>query len=144
MVESGTLARIPENRTSTMATETILAGHSHTTSSEAPFNALVTGGGRGIGAATVRKLASRGMNVLIADMAIEGKQLAQQVKEEYNVDAIYQYVDVRREKDIEMMIKVMVQRWGRLDYAANVAGICPDSGELRDDEMKVPTDLVDR
>ncbi|KAK4495988.1 hypothetical protein PRZ48_013256 [Zasmidium cellare] len=125
-----------------MATETVLAGHSNR--SGITLNALVTGGSQGIGAATVRKLASRKMNVLIADMSIEGKQLAQEIKDEYGVDAIYQYVDVRREEDIDMMIKTVVLKWGRLDYAANVAGVCLDEGEMRDDESKVSQEVLDR
>lgn len=117
-----------------------MAGPSH----DQPFNALVTGGAGGIGAATARKLASRGMNVLIADVSEEGVRVAEQIKEEYKVDVFYQHVDVRREEDISAMIKAIVERWGRLDYAANVAGICLDGAELLTDEMKVSTELFDR
>ena len=110
-----------------------------------PWTALVTGGASGIGAATARKLASRGINVMIADMADEaGKQLADEIKAEFNVDAFFQHVDVSKESDIEAMIKAIVDRWGRLDYAANVAGICKDGGDMKDDESKVPTELIDK
>ncbi|KAF2165648.1 hypothetical protein M409DRAFT_23938 [Zasmidium cellare ATCC 36951] len=131
-----------------METETQLEGHSQASTTpvaaNTTLNALVTGGAQGIGAATARKLASRGMNVLIADMSVEGKQLAQQIKDEYGVDAAYQYIDVRRGEDIDMMIKTFVSKWGRLDYAANVAGINLDGGELRDDETKVSQAVFDR
>ncbi|KXT00186.1 hypothetical protein AC578_7031 [Pseudocercospora eumusae] len=115
-----------------------------TTAADAePWSAIVTGGANGIGAACVRKLASRGINVLIADMCIDGKQLAEEVSKQYGVEAHYQHVDVRREEDIEEMIKVVVQKWGRVDYAVNAAGIMQDGVEKKDDEQKVSSEIFD-
>lgn len=109
-----------------------------------PWTALVTGGASGIGAATARKLASRGINVLIADLSVEsGTRLAEQLKQQFGVDAIFQETDVSKESDVKRMVDAAVQAWGRLDYAANVAGICPDGADLREDESLVSTDMVD-
>lgn len=109
----------------------------NTNPDEGLWSAIVTGGSNGIGAATVRKLASRGINVLIADTSINGKQLAQDVSKEYGVEATFERVDVRREEDIQRMVEVVVQKWGRLDYAVNAAGIMKDGREKKDNEGKV-------
>ncbi|KAH6988316.1 3-oxoacyl-reductase, partial [Ilyonectria sp. MPI-CAGE-AT-0026] len=106
--------------------------------------AIVTGGAGGIGSATVRKLASRGINVLIADRnEASGTKLAEEIKRDYKVDAIFHRTDINKEEDIKSMVEATVKAWGRLDYAANIAGICPDGNELRDDESKVTTDIVE-
>jgi NAD(P)-dependent dehydrogenase (short-subunit alcohol dehydrogenase family) len=112
---------------------------------ETPWTAIVTGGASGIGAATVKKLASRGINVLIADVtASAGHDLAALVKADYGVDAIFKRVDVSNEDDVKAMVATAVEAWGRLDYAANVAGICPDGDTLRNDESLVSTAMVDK
>ncbi|KAL4869731.1 hypothetical protein BDV12DRAFT_195957 [Aspergillus spectabilis] len=91
------------------------------------WSATVTGGAAGIGAAVSRKLASRGINVLIADVQTEaGEQLAAELTNTFNVDAIFVQTDVSQESDVIRMVNTAVERWGRLDYAANVAGICKD------------------
>ncbi|KAK4620114.1 Short-chain dehydrogenase [Fulvia fulva] len=127
-----------------MAAQSVMAAHTPI-ADPTPWTAIVTGGASGIGAATARKLASRGINILIADVADEtGQQLAGEIQAEFNVDAFNRPVDVSKETDIEEMIKAIVQKWGRLDYAANVAGICKDGGDMKDDESKVPTELIDR
>lgn len=112
--------------------------------SSRPWTALVTGGASGIGAATVRKLASRGINVLIADVSDgPGQKLAEQVSKEFNVEAVYQHVDVRNESEIEAMVKTVVEKWGRLDYACNAAGTNREGIEQKEDEMLVSGELLD-
>jgi NAD(P)-dependent dehydrogenase (short-subunit alcohol dehydrogenase family) len=69
--------------------------------------ALVTGGGSGIGAATVELLRARGATVVAADLrAADG------------VEAL----DVTDEAAVDALVAGIVERHGRLDLAANVAG----------------------
>jgi len=104
--------------------------------------AVVVGGASGIGAAVSAKLASRGINVLIADVQEEqGRKYAEELKNKYQVDVAFQKTDVSNEQDVETMIKVVVEKWGRLDYAANVAGISHAESQT---ETGVTTALVDR
>lgn len=92
----------------------------------------------------MRKLASRGINVLIADVNAEaGQDLAMTVTKNFQVDATYQKVDVSSEQDIKKMIEAVEQRWGRLDYAVNAAGIWADNA-FRTEEKDAPIDLVNR
>lgn len=106
------------------------------------WTAIVTGGASGIGAATARKLASRGIHVLIADVQDElGEKVAGAIKSEFQVDSIYLHVDVSREADVQRMIDTVLEKWGRLDYAANVAGFCKGD---RDSEANVSTEAIDQ
>ncbi|OAG35212.1 hypothetical protein AYO21_10610 [Fonsecaea monophora] len=111
-------------------------------SGETGFSALVTGGASGIGAAVSRKLASRGINVLIADVQDElGEKLAQEIKSAFKVEAVYLHTDVSKEADIRNMIATVVKKFGRLDYAANVAGICENT---QFEEHSITAEMVDR
>lgn len=106
------------------------------------WTAIVTGGASGIGAATARKLASRGIHVLIADVQDElGEKVAGAIKSEFQVDSIYLHVDVSKEADVQRMINIVLKKWGRLDYAANVAGFCKGD---RDSEANVSTEVIDQ
>ncbi|KAF4337284.1 2 5-dichloro-2 5-cyclohexadiene-1 4-diol dehydrogenase [Fusarium beomiforme] len=106
------------------------------------WTAVVTGGASGIGATVSRKLASRGINDLIAHVSSElGEKLAEELKSTYRVDSIFLRVDVSKEADVQKMIETVVQKWGRLDYTANEAGA---SETTQFEEHSITTDHVDR
>ena len=79
---------------------------------------LITGAASGIGAATARRLASDGAELLLADLNGEG---ARQLAQELGQESIQ--VDVTRAADIQRMFDAAYQRWGRLDVLFNNAGI---------------------
>ena len=127
-----------------MADHALLGNENCPSKTSQQWTALVTGGASGIGEATARKLASRCINVLIADVNdAAGEKLAAALKLEYGVDACYEHVDVSKEEDVKKMVEAIVERWGRLDYAANVAGICIDMPYIQD-EADCPMDMVQR
>jgi NAD(P)-dependent dehydrogenase (short-subunit alcohol dehydrogenase family) len=85
--------------------------------------ALVTGGASGIGAASARLLASHGANVVIADI---DKDAARRTSAELaNGSAAWVLVDVADADSVAAMIDFTIDRYGRLDWACNVAGIAP-------------------
>ncbi|WP_235898585.1 SDR family oxidoreductase [Parahaliea maris] len=94
---------------------------------------LITGGSRGIGAATATLAASRGYRVVINYRSQEAA--AQSV-----VDAIRQQggealalqADVAREDDVRRLFESIVDHYGRLDALVNNAGILEQQGPLRD------------
>jgi NAD(P)-dependent dehydrogenase (short-subunit alcohol dehydrogenase family) len=107
----------------------------HAKMSKRRESALVTGAARGIGFAIAKKLASRGINVLLADIEEElCNESAEQLRAEYKVDAIAIRADMTVEEDIKNMVEFAIQRWGRLDWAANNAGV---GEQLDDDEEDV-------
>ncbi|RLC95090.1 MAG: 3-hydroxyacyl-CoA dehydrogenase [Chloroflexi bacterium] len=95
-------------------------------------NAVVTGGGRGIGKAVALALAEEGANVVVCDIggAVDGsgvdKTPADEVVEEckkLGVKAIAQCGDVSKFADAEAAVKACVDNFGRIDIVCNIAGI---------------------
>ena len=81
--------------------------------------ALVTGGGAGIGEACCRRLAAGGARVAVAD---RDQAAAERVADELQ-DAIAVRVDVSDPADVDAMVAVVREQFGRLDVAVNNAGI---------------------
>lgn len=80
--------------------------------------ALVTGGARGMGAATVRLFAAEGAQVVIADvLAEEGAALAQEV------NGLFVHLDVSSETSWETALAQALARFGRVDVLVNNAGV---------------------
>jgi NAD(P)-dependent dehydrogenase (short-subunit alcohol dehydrogenase family) len=81
--------------------------------------ALVTGGGSGIGEATVRLFVAEGAAVVIADIQDDrGRRVAA----ELGPRAAYVHADVSREEDVQGAVAETVRRFGRLDCMFNNAG----------------------
>lgn len=85
--------------------------------------ALVTGGGTGVGAASVLQLAKRGYNVAVnySRSHAEAEETAAKAKA-CGVDAIAVKGSVAEDADCRAMVGQVVQRWGRLDALVNSAG----------------------
>ncbi|URE39128.1 Tasselseed2-like short-chain dehydrogenase reductase [Musa troglodytarum] len=82
--------------------------------------AIVTGGARGIGEATVRVFARHGAKVVIADMEdVAGESLAALL----GPSVSFMHCDVREEADVEHLVSSTVARHGRLDVLCNNAGV---------------------
>ncbi len=80
--------------------------------------AIVTGGAKGIGAATVRRLLAEGARVAIADVdRANGQALA----DELGTDAAFVGTDVTREDDVSAMFSATVERFGGVDILVNNA-----------------------
>ncbi len=81
--------------------------------------AVITGGGSGIGAGTVRRFVAEGARVLIADLDAErGAALA----DELGDAAAFLATDVSKEEDVAAMVAEATDLWGRLDCLFNNAG----------------------
>ncbi len=84
--------------------------------------ALVTGGGRGIGAATAQLFAQEGARVAVSDLD-EGP--AREVAEPINGLAVA--CDVSKRDQVESMVERTVKELGRLDILVACAGITRDN-----------------
>ena len=80
---------------------------------------IVTGGASGIGEACVRGLVESGHAVVIADYDIER---AERLADELGDRTLAVQVDVTVEEDSLNMVRLAVERFGRLDFAVNNAG----------------------
>ncbi|GKV06143.1 hypothetical protein SLEP1_g18067 [Rubroshorea leprosula] len=82
--------------------------------------AIVTGGARGIGEATVRLFARHGAKVVIADVEDTlGAALANSLAPAVT----FVHCDVCSEEDIENLVGSTISRYGRLDILFNNAGV---------------------
>lgn len=85
--------------------------------------ALVTGAGSGIGRASALAFARAGATVVVADVNVEaGRQVAAQI-EAMSEETLFVPVDVANEIDVAELVRIIVERYGRLDCAHNNAGI---------------------
>jgi 2-hydroxycyclohexanecarboxyl-CoA dehydrogenase len=86
-------------------------------------SAIVTGGGSGIGRATVLALALEGARVAVADIAAEN---AQRVRDEATdsgfAPAISCTVDLTERCEVEQMVKTVLEEFGQIDVLVNCAG----------------------
>ena len=89
--------------------------------------AIVTGAASGIGAATARRLAAEGANVLLTDIQDEvGSDLADDI----GANAMFQHCNVVSEADVSSAVNTAVATWGRLDIMHNNAGFGGVSGPI--------------
>jgi NAD(P)-dependent dehydrogenase (short-subunit alcohol dehydrogenase family) len=85
--------------------------------------ALVTGGARGIGAATCRELAALGAEVVVTDVLDdEGTALTDELRQSGHT-AFYRHLDVADEDAWSETVADVIARSGRMDILVNNAGI---------------------
>ena len=85
--------------------------------------ALISGGGRGQGAAEARLFASEGAKVVIGDVLdAEGARVAADIAES-GADALFVHLDVTSEEDWRTAVETAVSNFGKLDVLVNNAGI---------------------
>lgn len=89
--------------------------------------ALITGGGSGIGEATVLRFAEEGAKLVINDVdEDDAKRVAAKVKAQGG-EVLVCVADVCNKHEVESMVSQALKRFGRLDILVNNAGINRDS-----------------
>jgi NAD(P)-dependent dehydrogenase (short-subunit alcohol dehydrogenase family) len=84
--------------------------------------AIVTGGAKGIGRGIALSFAKEGADVTIADINME---LAENTAEEIRVlgqQAMVVKTDVRKENEVEEMVRKTLEKFGKIDILVNNAG----------------------
>jgi cyclopentanol dehydrogenase len=85
--------------------------------------ALISGGGRGIGAAVARLFAQEGAAIVLGQRSEqEGRTTAESIRY-HGGRAVYVRLDVTREEDWQAAVGTAVATFGRLDILVNDAGI---------------------
>jgi len=86
--------------------------------------ALVTGGASGIGRATVERLLAAGWSVVVADYnAATGTGALEAWAPKYPGRVDFVRTDVSRETEVEAAVRRVSERFGRLDFVFNNAGV---------------------
>ncbi|WP_005032011.1 SDR family NAD(P)-dependent oxidoreductase [Holophaga foetida] len=95
--------------------------------------ALITGGATGIGKATAKKLASKGITVVISGRRKEiGVEAVKEIEAVATGAAQVRFIqnDVADESAVKAMIDQIVAEFGRLDMAVNNAGLYNEAATL--------------
>lgn len=85
--------------------------------------ALVTGAASGIGRTSAQFYAREGAKVVVSDIDEVGGQETVKLIKQASGDAFFIKTDVSNPADCEKMISQTIEKYGRLDYACNNAGI---------------------
>ena len=85
--------------------------------------ALVTGGSSGLGKATALQFAREGAKVVIAARRTEQGEAIVSSITALGAEAHFVRTDVSRAMDVEAMVNAALDKFGRLDYAVNNAGV---------------------
>jgi NAD(P)-dependent dehydrogenase (short-subunit alcohol dehydrogenase family) len=96
--------------------------------------ALITGGASGIGFSCARAFAAAGAHVVLAARSLEAGRAAVAALEgesgERSGAALFVQTDVREERSVAQLVQRAVERFGRLDFAFNCAGVGGDMAPL--------------
>lgn len=92
--------------------------------------AIVTGGGNGIGKAVCQRLASDGVNLSVVDLREAAVSSTLGLISPVCPQALGLALDVRSEADMEEMVRLVSERFGKIDLLIHSAGIlrARDSG----------------
>ena len=99
--------------------------------------AVVTGAASGIGRAIALAFAAEGASVVVADLRadpIEGGRPTHEAVAEAGGQALFQETDVARWAEIDRVVSLAVERFGRLDVMVNNVAIAPDGPLLETTE----------
>jgi 3-oxoacyl-[acyl-carrier protein] reductase len=89
--------------------------------------AVVTGAGRGIGAAEAIKLAQEGANVAVLDLTEEACRDTVEAVEAMGAEALAVGADVSNAKEVTAAFEKIGDRFGRIDILVNNAGVLRDN-----------------
>ena len=93
--------------------------------------AMITGGGSGIGEATVLQFAQEGAKVAVCDINEEGAKAVVEKCKAAGQDAEAFKLDVANKQNVKDVVKGIVERFGKLDILVNNAGITKDSFAMK-------------
>lgn len=102
--------------------------------------AIITGAGSGLGQATAVRLAKEGINIAVIDVnEIGGSETVELVKKE-GADSIFIKTDVSKAEEVKHYVDQTLERFGRIDYFFNNAGISGSGAFFLD----TPVEEIDR
>ena len=90
--------------------------------------ALVTGGGRGIGLACVRRLLADGVRVAVVDVNVRANESAEAGLGESSVRTKFIAASVTDREAMARVVTNIVSQWGRLDILVNNAAVNRQGG----------------
>jgi 3-oxoacyl-[acyl-carrier protein] reductase len=87
--------------------------------------AVVTGAGRGLGAATAQALSQKGIKVVLCDIDLPQAEATAADIRAAGGQAVAFGNDISQPSETERLVQAALEHYGRLDILVNNAGICP-------------------
>lgn len=84
--------------------------------------AIVTGGGRGLGAQIAKGFAEAGANLVVCSRKLEACEETAELLRELGVKALALKCDVTNEQDVEEVVRKTVEEFGTVDILVNNSG----------------------
>ncbi len=104
--------------------------------------AIVTGGSQGIGRTAALLFAQEGAKVMVADVKVaEGEETVRLIKEAGG-EAAFVKADISQESQVQTMVDITIETYGRLDCAFNNAGV--EAGKALTTLIESPVEEFDR
>src|SRR3954466_7837459 len=102
---------------------------------------IIMGASSGIGEATTKKLAQEGAKLVIA--ARREDRLKALVEKLPNAEISYAVADVTNKEEVQAVVDLAIEKYGRVDVLYNNAGVMPTAplSETRFDEWKQMSDI---
>lgn len=85
--------------------------------------AIITGAGSGLGQATAIRLAEEGVNIVVVDVNETGANETVEMVKNLGADAFFIRADVSKVEDVKNYVNETVEKYGKIDYFFNNAGI---------------------
>ncbi|MFJ9618670.1 glucose 1-dehydrogenase [Streptomyces noursei] len=105
--------------------------------------AVITGAATGVGRATALALAERGVQVALADINVEEGHKTLAMVEETGGGGIFVATDVRREDQVQAMVRQTLKEFGALHYGVNNAGVTQQAAPLTRQSEAVFHEVMD-
>lgn len=105
--------------------------------------ALITGASRGIGAATAIEMAANGIAVVLAARSVQDSTAIVDQIHSAGGTAQFQACDVARYADVLAAVELCQQKYGRLDYLVNNAGVIDPIGSVADSDPEQWNHAID-
>jgi len=86
--------------------------------------AIVTGGAQGIGRTICYTLAKEGAQVVVCDINEKAARATAKEMKEEDLNAIVLMADVSCTNEVNLMVKKVLDKFGRIDILVNNAGVC--------------------
>src|SRR5437016_2117408 len=99
--------------------------------------AIVTGAGQGIGKGIARRFGREGARVVVAELRAETGEITARELRELGAEALFAQTDVGQKADVQRMVEVAAEAYGRVDILVNNAQGIPARAPLEEktDEM---------
>ncbi|MFY3790301.1 SDR family NAD(P)-dependent oxidoreductase [Ureibacillus sp. MALMAid1270] len=104
--------------------------------------AIITGGGSGLGQATAVRLAKESVDIVVVDVNEKGGNETVEMVKALGVESIFIKADVSKHEEVKNYVDQTVERFGKIDYFFNNAGISGSGAYFLDSSIDEINQIV--